>query len=216
MAKRRLRRASSPSQSPSASYPQSLRDSPEARGMVSPNPFGREAPSEGPIALLYRLRLRIPSHFVTAPRHGEWFPRYPFGRETPSEGPVALFYRLRSRIPSHFVTAPRGDLQFGVRIASRYSIDLQILRKRLQKTETYISQFSPIKYCRSPISWMVRCQTPEPSTITPQITDGPISRPEPSTLEAGITDGPIPQDRTFHAGDQYRGWLDAKHRNPPR
>ena len=147
---------------------------------------------------------------MTAPRHGEWFPRYPFGRETPSEGPVALFYRLRSRIPSHFVTAPRGDLQFGVRIASRYSIDLQILRKRLQKTETYISQFSPIKYCRSPISWMVRCQTPEPSTITPQITDGPISRPEPSTLEAGITDGPIPQDRTFHAGDPNRGWFNAQ------
>ena len=59
---------------------------------------------------------------------------------------------------------------------------------------------------------MVPCQTPEPSTITPQITDGPISRPEPSTLEAGITDGPIPQDRTFHAGDPYRGWSNAKHR----
>ena len=140
----------------------------------------------------------------------------PLRSRSSAYGPVALLYRLRSRIPSHFVTAPRGDLQFGVRIASRYSIDLQILRKRLQKTETYISQFSPIKYCRSPISWMVRCQTPEPSTITPQITDGPISRPEPSTLEDRITDGPIPQDRTFHAGDQYRGWFNAKHRNPPR
>ena len=33
-----------------------------------------------------------------------------------------------------------------------------------------------------------------------------VSRPEPATLEAGITDGTIPHDRTFHAGDPYRGW----------
>ena len=45
---------------------------------------------------------------------------------------------------------------------------------------------------------MVQCQTPEPSTITPQITDCPISRPELSTLEAGITDGPMTNTGTFH------------------
>ncbi len=56
----------------------------------------------------------------------------------------------------------------------------------------------------------IKCQTPEPSTIMPQITDGPISRPEPATLEAGITDGTIPQDRTFHAEDLYRGWSNAQ------
>ena len=152
MAKRRLRRANNPSQSPSVSYPQSLRDGPEAA---------------------YRSELLSPVATPLICRFSE------------------SGYR-KQRHTSANIKYCRSPISWMVRCQ----------RRNLPR--------------RRPMSWMVQCQTQEPSTIMPQITDGPISRPEPSTLEAGITDGPILQDRTFHAEDPYRGWFNAKQRNLPR